>query len=63
MPESNHFLIVFLPIIIVSAMRNIKSAYKVKRNWEGDACVPQDYTWEGVDCSYNGTSMPRVIAL
>lgn len=48
---------------IVSAMRNLKSTYKVKRNWEGDVCVPQAYTWEGVNCSYNGTSMPRVIAL
>ncbi|ESQ30280.1 hypothetical protein EUTSA_v10011309mg [Eutrema salsugineum] len=47
----------------LSAMRNIKSVYKVKRNWEGDACVPQAYTWEGVNCSYNGTSMPRVISL
>ncbi|KAJ0250383.1 Leucine-rich repeat protein kinase family protein [Hirschfeldia incana] len=47
----------------LSAMRSIKSAYKVKRNWEGDTCVPQAYTWEGVNCSYNGTSMPRVISL
>ncbi|KAF3517164.1 hypothetical protein DY000_02059949 [Brassica cretica] len=47
----------------LSGMRNIKSTYKVKRNWEGDVCVPQVYTWEGVNCSYNGTSMPRVISL
>ncbi|CAD5315265.1 unnamed protein product [Arabidopsis thaliana] len=47
----------------LSAMRNIKSAYKVKRNWEGDMCVPQAYTWEGLNCSFNGTNMPRVIAL
>ncbi|AAG29693.1 receptor protein kinase, putative [Arabidopsis thaliana] len=47
----------------LSAMRNIKSAYKVKRNWEGDVCVPQAYTWEGLNCSFNGTNMPRVIAL
>ncbi|KAJ4896665.1 Leucine-rich repeat protein kinase family protein [Raphanus sativus] len=47
----------------LSAMRNIKSAYKVKRNWEGDTCVPQAYTWEGVNCTYSGTSMPRVISL
>uniref|UniRef100_A0A1J3FQB5 non-specific serine/threonine protein kinase n=2 Tax=Noccaea caerulescens TaxID=107243 RepID=A0A1J3FQB5_NOCCA len=47
----------------LSAMRNIKSAYKVKRNWQGDVCVPQAYTWEGVNCSFNGTNMPRVISL
>ncbi|KAF8051032.1 hypothetical protein N665_1813s0001 [Sinapis alba] len=47
----------------LSAMRNLKSAYKVKKNWEGDVCVPQAYTWEGVTCSYNGTSLPRVISL
>ncbi|KAG7600251.1 Leucine-rich repeat [Arabidopsis suecica] len=47
----------------LSAMRNIKSAYKVKRNWEGDVCAPQAYTWEGLNCSFNGTNMPRVIAL
>ncbi|KFK35823.1 hypothetical protein AALP_AA4G041800 [Arabis alpina] len=47
----------------LSAMSSIKSVYKVKRNWEGDTCVPQDYTWEGVNCSFSGTSMPRVTAL
>ncbi|CAH8311636.1 unnamed protein product [Eruca vesicaria subsp. sativa] len=47
----------------LSAMKSIKSAYKVRKNWEGDTCVPQDFTWEGVNCSYNGTGMPRVIAL
>ncbi|KAL0722767.1 hypothetical protein Bca4012_037366 [Brassica carinata] len=47
----------------LSAMRSIKSAYKIKRNWEGDVCAPRAYTWEGVNCSYTGTSTPRVIAL
>lgn len=63
MAKTITFLTDFLYINIVSAMSNIKSAYKVKRNWEGDVCVPQAYTWEGVNCSFNGTSMPRVIAL
>ncbi|CAN8288260.1 unnamed protein product [Cochlearia groenlandica] len=47
----------------LSAMRNIKLTYGVKRNWQGDACAPRAYTWEGLDCSFNGTSMPRVISL
>ncbi|KAL1220936.1 putative LRR receptor-like serine/threonine-protein kinase [Cardamine amara subsp. amara] len=47
----------------LSAMRNVKSVYKLKRNWEGDVCMPQAYKWEGINCSYNGISMPRVISL
>ncbi|KAL5576856.1 hypothetical protein UlMin_018555 [Ulmus minor] len=47
----------------VDAMLNIKSVYGVKRNWQGDPCSPQAYSWEGLNCSYNGTNSPQITSL
>ncbi|KAE8729087.1 hypothetical protein F3Y22_tig00004004pilonHSYRG00135 [Hibiscus syriacus] len=47
----------------VDVILNIKSMYGLKRNWQGDPCVPKDYLWEGLDCSYNGYDPPRIISL
>ena len=30
--------------VIVDAITNIMSTYELKRNWEGDPCLPQAYT-------------------
>ncbi|KAK7843157.1 putative leucine-rich repeat receptor-like protein kinase [Quercus suber] len=38
----------------VDAITKIKSTYGVKKNWQGDPCVPQLYLWEGLNCSYDG---------
>ncbi|CAN7108907.1 unnamed protein product [Brassica rapa subsp. narinosa] len=49
----------------VDAMMKIKLKYGVKKkNWQGDPCVPVDYSWEGLEClqSDNNTS-PRLISL
>ncbi|KAG2249604.1 hypothetical protein Bca52824_089232 [Brassica carinata] len=49
----------------VDAMVKIKMKYGVKKkNWQGDPCVPVDYSWEGLEClhSDNNTS-PRLISL
>ncbi|KAL4625887.1 hypothetical protein ACB092_05G057700 [Castanea dentata] len=47
----------------VGAITKIKSTYGVKRNWQGDPCAPQTYSWEGLNCSYDGYNAPRVISL
>ncbi|CAA6667522.1 unnamed protein product [Spirodela intermedia] len=31
----------------VRAIQGIRAAYKLKRNWQGDPCVPKDYVWDG----------------
>ena len=45
-------------------MTKIKDTYRVKKNWQGDPCVPVDYSWEGLDCmDSDNTTNPRVISL
>lgn len=34
----------------------------MKKNWMGDPCLPQDYTWIGLKCSMDG-NMSRIISL
>ncbi|KAJ4833372.1 hypothetical protein Tsubulata_029923, partial [Turnera subulata] len=41
----------------------LESTYAISRNWQGDPCAPEDYAWEGLNCSYNGTAPPRIISL
>ncbi|XP_028807037.1 putative leucine-rich repeat receptor-like protein kinase At2g19210 [Neltuma alba] len=36
----------------VDAMRIVKHAYNITRNWQGDPCVPTSYSWEGLTCNY-----------
>ncbi|KAH9665610.1 protein kinase domain-containing protein [Citrus sinensis] len=47
----------------VDALRNIKSTYGVKRNWQGDPCVPKNYWWDGLNCSYEDNNPSRIISL
>ncbi|GFY97115.1 leucine-rich repeat protein kinase family protein [Actinidia rufa] len=47
----------------VDAMVNISLTYAVKRNWQGDPCVPMTFSWSGVNCSYNGNNSPQVKSL
>ncbi|PON47849.1 Malectin-like carbohydrate-binding domain containing protein [Parasponia andersonii] len=47
----------------VNAILNIKSMYRVKRNWQGDPCLPEAYLWDGLNCSYNANNPPRIISL
>lgn len=48
---------------VVDAIRKIKSAYGIARDWQGDPCAPKAYTWEGLNCSYNGANPPRITSL
>ncbi|KAK7823477.1 putative leucine-rich repeat receptor-like protein kinase [Quercus suber] len=47
----------------VDAIKNIKSIYRIKRNWQGDPCAPKDYAWDGLNCSYNSYDSPSIISL
>ncbi|MQM03188.1 hypothetical protein Taro_035968 [Colocasia esculenta] len=45
----------------VDAILNVKEFYGIRKNWEGDPCVPQNFTWEGLTCTYD--TSPRIISL
>ncbi|KAF8031038.1 hypothetical protein BT93_D0273 [Corymbia citriodora subsp. variegata] len=46
----------------VKAINDTKATYRVnKESWQGDPCVPSNYTWDGLNCSYGKT--PRIISL
>ncbi|GLT69266.1 hypothetical protein SLA2020_414280 [Shorea laevis] len=47
----------------VDYMAKIKSTYGIKRNWQGDPCAPKAYSWEGLNCSYDGSTPPRITSL
>ena len=49
--------------VIVDAITNIMSTYELKRNWEGDPCLPQAYSWAGLHCSYGSINPPRITSL
>ncbi|KAF7848063.1 hypothetical protein BT93_L2330 [Corymbia citriodora subsp. variegata] len=46
----------------VKAINQIKAMYCIKRgSWQGDPCVPSNFTWEGLNCSYGNP--PKIISL
>ncbi|KAK1286475.1 Senescence-induced receptor-like serine/threonine-protein kinase [Acorus calamus] len=45
----------------VDAIQQIKRAYGIKRNWMGDPCLLNAYSWEGLACSND--NLPRIISL
>ncbi|KAJ1420261.1 Serine-threonine/tyrosine-protein kinase, catalytic domain [Sesbania bispinosa] len=47
----------------VDAITNIKKAYGVARNWQGDPCAPVAYMWEGLNCSFDSNNPPRITSL
>ncbi|GFZ08089.1 leucine-rich repeat protein kinase family protein [Actinidia rufa] len=47
----------------VNAIKNIKSAYKLKRNWQGDPCVPTQFLWVGLNCSDNVYNPSNITSL
>ncbi|XP_054780106.1 probable LRR receptor-like serine/threonine-protein kinase At1g05700 isoform X2 [Prosopis cineraria] len=47
----------------VDAIMSIKSFYGIKRNWQGDPCTPQAYSWDGLNCSYDGSGPRRITSL
>ncbi|CAJ2663779.1 unnamed protein product [Trifolium pratense] len=48
----------------VDTITNIKNAYGVARNWQGDPCGPVKFIWEGLNCSIDdGNNPPRITSL
>ncbi|XP_073007911.1 putative leucine-rich repeat receptor-like serine/threonine-protein kinase At2g19230 [Typha latifolia] len=47
----------------VEAMFAIKEAYKLKKNWRGDPCLPGKYAWDGVTCGIRTNDNFRVTAI
>ncbi|XP_062008514.1 senescence-induced receptor-like serine/threonine-protein kinase isoform X2 [Rosa rugosa] len=47
----------------VEAITYVKSAYEITKNWQGDPCLPLNYLWEGLICSYPENDSPRIISL
>ncbi|XP_059458238.1 senescence-induced receptor-like serine/threonine-protein kinase [Corylus avellana] len=45
----------------VEAIMQIKEQYSVIRNWQGDPCVPIEYSWDGLNCSNDNP--PKIISL
>ncbi|KAJ0933687.1 putative non-specific serine/threonine protein kinase [Helianthus annuus] len=45
----------------VDAVENIRTTYKINRNWVGDPCGPKNYSWEGIICNYTNSNPPRII--
>ncbi|CAN8253316.1 unnamed protein product [Cochlearia groenlandica] len=47
----------------VVAIRNIETAYGLSRiNWQGDPCVPKEYSWDGLNCT-SADIPPRITSL
>ncbi|XP_048139366.1 receptor-like protein kinase At3g21340 [Rhodamnia argentea] len=45
-----------------NSMYDVKKIYRVIRaSWQGDPCVPPQYSWSGLNCSYDGS--PRIVSL
>nr|WAP48841.1 malectin leucine-rich repeat receptor-like kinase 1a [Medicago truncatula] len=47
----------------VDTITNIKNAYGMARNWNGDPCGPVKYMWEGLNCSIDGNNIQRITSL
>ncbi|CAG7879815.1 hypothetical protein BRARA_C01077 [Brassica rapa] len=43
----------------VAAVKDIEATYGLSRlNWQGDPCVPQQFRWDGLNCSNTDMSTP-----
>ncbi|KAF8102417.1 hypothetical protein N665_0198s0121 [Sinapis alba] len=43
----------------VRAIKSIAATYALNRiSWQGDPCVPQQYRWDGLNCTNTNMSMP-----
>ncbi|XP_022981222.1 putative leucine-rich repeat receptor-like protein kinase At2g19210 [Cucurbita maxima] len=39
----------------IKALMSVKSFYGVRKNWQGDPCLPESFVWHGLSCSYDET--------
>ncbi|XP_013618860.1 PREDICTED: probable LRR receptor-like serine/threonine-protein kinase PAM74 isoform X1 [Brassica oleracea var. oleracea] len=62
--QITYFFVLMLFTSVV-AIKNIEGAYELSRiTWQGDPCVPQQYAWDGLNCSNTESSTPpRITSL
>ncbi|RVW52010.1 putative leucine-rich repeat receptor-like protein kinase [Vitis vinifera] len=46
----------------VDAIKKIKMVYKVKKNWQGDPCLPIEFSWDGLSCSDSNSIFLSIIS-
>ncbi|KAF3583049.1 hypothetical protein DY000_02030240 [Brassica cretica] len=49
----------------VAAIKNIQATYQLRKiSWQGDPCLPRDFSWENLGCNYTDASNPpRITSL
>ncbi|KAF3558589.1 hypothetical protein F2Q69_00012081 [Brassica cretica] len=49
----------------VAAIKNIQATYQLRKiSWQGDPCLPRDFSWENLGCNYTDASTPpRITSL
>ncbi|KAJ3686476.1 hypothetical protein LUZ61_015640 [Rhynchospora tenuis] len=47
----------------VTAINSIKMNYSIRKDWNGDPCVPPNLNWSGVNCSIDSFNIPRITAI
>ncbi|XP_022997845.1 LRR receptor-like serine/threonine-protein kinase IOS1 [Cucurbita maxima] len=47
----------------VDAIESIKNNYGVTKDWQGDPCAPKMFAWQGVNCSHDASTPPRITGL
>ncbi|KAF8388902.1 hypothetical protein HHK36_025583 [Tetracentron sinense] len=47
----------------VDAIKEIKGIYGLKRHWNGDPCLPRNYSWDGLTCRFDDNNPPIIISL
>ncbi|KAJ0785830.1 putative transferase [Helianthus annuus] len=46
-----------------AAIWSIKSTYGLKKNWQGDPCIPRASLWDGLGCNYSDLQAAKIISL
>ncbi|KAL5572504.1 hypothetical protein UlMin_022101 [Ulmus minor] len=46
-----------------AAIVDVKTTYQIVKNWQGDPCGPRNFSWDGLNCSYNASLPSRIISL
>jgi hypothetical protein len=48
--------------IVAAAIKNVQNAYGLinRSSWQGDPCVPKQYSWDGLKCSYSDSTPPII---
>ncbi|KAI3670515.1 hypothetical protein L1987_87851 [Smallanthus sonchifolius] len=58
---------VISPLVALSQTRTAKvkhkSTYGLKRNWQGDPCIPRAFLWDGLGCNYSDPGAAKIISL